>query len=83
MIVIALQANDHVALRFVVTDALNEAAASDVPAFKCSEIDRAAIFYVNGFGPRFGGDQEQDGGNNTSKHHHLCGREERGSLSNL
>lgn len=49
MIVRAAQADDHVALHFVVADALNEAAAVDVTTLKCFEIDGAAIFYVNCF----------------------------------
>jgi hypothetical protein len=53
MIVRAAQADDHVALRFVVADPLNEAAAVDAAAFECFEIDRTAVFYVNGFGMSF------------------------------
>jgi len=47
MIVGAPQADQHVALRFVVTDALNEAAAWRVRAGKGLQVDRPAIFHVD------------------------------------
>ena len=50
MIVRAAQANDHIALRFIVTNALYEAAAVDVMALECFEIDWATIFDIDGFG---------------------------------
>ena len=53
VVVGALQIYDHVALRLVVTNALDEAAARRIAAFKCFEIDGAAIFDVNGFGTNF------------------------------
>ena len=52
----AAQADYHVALRLIVTNALNEAAAIDVTAIKCFEVDRTAIFHVNGFGANFRGE---------------------------
>jgi hypothetical protein len=42
VIVRAAQADNHIALRFVVANALDEAAAVNVAAFKCFEIDGAA-----------------------------------------
>jgi hypothetical protein len=51
VIIYALQIYDHVALRFVVTDALNEAAPIDVPALERFEVDWAAILHVNRFRP--------------------------------
>jgi hypothetical protein len=53
MIIRAAQANDHIGLRFIVANALNEAASADVIALKCFEIDWATIFDVNGFGASF------------------------------
>ncbi len=53
VVVRALQANDHVALRLVVTNALNETATRRVTTFKRFEVNGAAIFHVNGFGLDF------------------------------
>jgi hypothetical protein len=50
MIVGAAQADNHIALGFVVTDPLNEATAVDVIALKGLEIDAATMFHVNRFG---------------------------------
>lgn len=58
VVVRSLQADDHVGLRLVVTEALNKTAAADVATFECFQIDRAAILYFNGFGTYFGGEQE-------------------------
>jgi hypothetical protein len=58
MVVRAAQADDHVALRFFVANALNEAAAVDVTALECLEIDRATIFHVNRFGADLCAEQE-------------------------
>jgi hypothetical protein len=49
MIVRGFQIDDHVRLRLVITDALNETATRRVAALECFQIDRATIFYVNGF----------------------------------
>jgi hypothetical protein len=48
VIVDAFQADNHVALRFVIADALDETASRCVATLKRLEIDGASVFYVNG-----------------------------------
>jgi len=47
MIIFAPQADQHVALRFVVTDALDEAAAQRVGAGERPEVDYPAILDID------------------------------------
>src|SRR5664279_3370753 len=60
MVVRALQIYDHVGLRIVVANSLNETAAVDVTTFKRLEINDAAAFYVNGFGADLGRDENEN-----------------------
>jgi len=50
LVVDASDAHDQGALRPIVADPLDEAAAVDVPALERSEIDQAAIPHIDGFG---------------------------------
>ena len=59
LVVGSLDRDDQVAPRAVVADALHDAAAGDVAALERSEIDRAAIPDINGFGADLGGKQMQ------------------------
>ena len=69
MIIGAAKIDYHVSLRLVVADALNETTSVDIAALECFKINRAAIFYVNGFGAHFGGEQENDECRRYSGHH--------------
>ncbi len=57
LIIAALDADDHGALRMIVADALNEAAAGDVAAFERPEVDGTAIPDINRFGSNLRGEQ--------------------------
>lgn len=58
VIIGALQIDEHVALRLVVTDPLNEAAARRIGASERFQVDAAAVLDVDRFGDRRRGDDE-------------------------
>jgi hypothetical protein len=68
LIVNAVDVDDHLALGFIVTDALNEAAPVDIPALERPEIDGAAISDVDRFGANLGGQKVQEHGCCRSDH---------------
>src|SRR6266404_5988796 len=68
MIIGAAQIDNHVALSLVVADTLNETTSVDIATFECLQINRAAIFHVNGFRTNFGGEQKQEKGCRHSDH---------------
>jgi hypothetical protein len=60
VIVTALDADDQGALRLVVADALDQAAAVDIAAVERPEVDGAAVPDVNRLGAERGRQQERD-----------------------
>src|SRR5260370_42620980 len=68
MVVGAAQTDQHIALRFIETDTLDEAASRRVRAGECFEIDRPAIFDVDRLRTRGHRYQEKEHRNDRPDH---------------